>query len=88
MTDTHEPYEHDNCYVVECPEANIIAVTSDHDLGYSMFESLGKQHQCVHISEYRDVDVTYFIAAKDTSLAHKVDEFVNELREKGDAFDD
>lgn len=79
-----EPYEHDNCYVIECPKANIRTITSDHDLAQHIFDYLSKQHSHTCISEYLDVDVTYFIAAKDTSLAHKVEAFVNELQEKGE----
>ena len=75
-----EPYEHDNAYVIECPKANIRALTSDHDLAQHIFDYLSKQHGIVHSYEYCDVDLTYFIAAKDTLLAHKVEELVNELQ--------
>ena len=74
-------YEHDNCYVIEAPEANIRAITSDHDLARHIFDFLAKQHGRSYISEYCDVDVTHFIAAEDTPLARKVTAFVNDLQE-------
>lgn len=75
-----EPYEHDNAYVIECPKANIRALTSDHDLAQHISDYLSKQHGIVHSYEYCDVELTYFIAAKDTSFSHKVEELVNELQ--------
>lgn len=75
-----EPYKYDNAYVIECPKENIRALTSDHDLAQHIFDYLSKQHDLVCISEYLDVDVTYFIAAKDTLLAHKVEDLVNEFQ--------
>lgn len=73
-------YDIDNCYVVEAPKANIKAITSDHDLAQHIFNYLSKQYGYSCISEYLNVDTTHFIAAKDTSLAHKVEVFVNELQ--------
>ena len=76
----NEINELDNCYVIRCPKANILAITSDHDLAQHIFDYVSKQHEYSCIEEYLDVDVTHFIAAKDTSLAHKVEVFVNELQ--------
>lgn len=73
-------YDNGNCYVIEAPKANIRAITSDHDLAQHIFDYLSKQYDHSCISEYLDVDVTHFIAAKNTSLANRVGEFVNELQ--------
>lgn len=70
----------DECYVITCSEDDIIAMTSDHDLAQHISEFLTKQYGCSCIEEYRNIDVTHFIAAKDTALAHDVEVFVNELR--------
>lgn len=73
-------YGSDECYVITCPGEDIIAMTSDYDLAHHISDFLVKQRGCSSIAEYRNVDVTHFIAAKDTTLAHKVEVFINELR--------
>lgn len=70
----------DECYVITCPDDNIIAMTSDYGLAQHISDFLVKQHGCSSIAGYHNVDVTHFIAAKDTTLAHDVEVFVNELR--------
>ena len=77
IEDRHTP---DECYVITCPKDDIVAMTSDYDLAQHISDFLVKQRGCSCVTEYRNVDVTHFIAAKDTPLAHKVEVFVNELQ--------
>lgn len=70
----------DECYVITCPKDHIIAMTSNYNLAQHIFDYLSKQHGCSCIEEYHNVDVTHFIAAKDTLLSNKVEVFVNELQ--------
>ena len=73
-------YGSDECYVITCHDDNIIAMTSDYDLAQHISDFLVKQRGCSCVAGYRNVDVTHFIAAKDTTLAHDVEVFVNEFR--------